>query len=63
MLLIGPVILVLQIPFRGAAALPKKRLPMNSLAMNQLSETAYASVRVPDNGSDNELIRHEQYEA
>jgi hypothetical protein len=28
-----------------------------SLAVNQLSETAYASVRVPDNGSDNERIR------
>jgi hypothetical protein len=25
--------------------------------VNQLSETAYASVRVPDNGSDNELLR------
>ena len=28
-----------------------------SLPVNQLSETAYTSVRVPDNGSDNELIR------
>jgi hypothetical protein len=28
-----------------------------SFAVNQLSETAYASVRVPDNASDNELIR------
>jgi hypothetical protein len=28
-----------------------------SFAVNQLSETAYGSVRVPDNGSDNELIR------
>ncbi len=28
-----------------------------SVAANQLSETAYASVRVPDNGSDDELIR------
>jgi hypothetical protein len=28
-----------------------------SFAVNQLSETAYASVRVPDNGSDNELLR------
>ena len=28
-----------------------------SFAVNQLSETAYASVRVPDNGSDNQLIR------
>jgi hypothetical protein len=27
-----------------------------SLAVNQLSETAYTSVRVPDNGLDNELI-------
>jgi hypothetical protein len=27
-----------------------------SFAVNQPSETAYASVRVPDNGSDNELI-------
>jgi hypothetical protein len=25
--------------------------------VNQISETAYASVRVPDNGSDNELLR------
>jgi hypothetical protein len=25
--------------------------------MNRLSETAYGSVRVPDNGSNNELIR------
>jgi hypothetical protein len=28
-----------------------------SLAANQLSEPVYDSVRVPDNGSDNELIR------
>jgi hypothetical protein len=28
-----------------------------SFAANQLSATAYASVRVPDNNSDNELIR------
>jgi hypothetical protein len=28
-----------------------------SFAVNQLSETAYASVRVPDNVSDIELIR------
>jgi hypothetical protein len=28
-----------------------------SFAVNQISETAYASVRVPDNGSDNELLR------
>jgi hypothetical protein len=28
-----------------------------SFAVNQLSETAYASVRVLDNASDNELIR------
>jgi hypothetical protein len=27
-----------------------------SFAANQLSETAYASMRVPDNGSDRELI-------
>jgi hypothetical protein len=27
-----------------------------SFAVNHLSETAYDSVRVPDNGSDNELI-------
>jgi len=28
-----------------------------SFAVNQLSETACASVRVPDNASDNELVR------
>ena len=28
-----------------------------SFAVNQLSETAYASVPVPDNGLDKELIR------
>jgi hypothetical protein len=28
-----------------------------SFAVNQLSETAYASVRVPGNGSDKKLIR------
>src|ERR1700758_2427113 len=28
-----------------------------SFAVNQLSETAYPSVRVPDNGSHNQLIR------
>jgi len=27
-----------------------------SVAANQLSKTAYASMRVPDNGSDRELI-------
>ena len=28
-----------------------------SFAVNQLSGTAFASVRVPDNNSDNELLR------
>jgi hypothetical protein len=28
-----------------------------SFAVNQISETAYASVPVSDNGSDNELLR------
>ena len=58
LLLVALVILVLQIPFRGTAALPKRRLSMSSksFAANQLSVTAHASVQIPDNGSDKKLI-------
>ena len=56
--LLRPVSLVLRFPSRYGCANQKEiSVGSKSFAVNQLSETAYASVRVADNGSDNELIR------
>jgi hypothetical protein len=60
MLLVRPALLVVTDSLPQYAGAIRKRLSMNSkssFAVNQLSETAYGSVRGPDNGWDDKLIR------